>query len=979
MGKINLIRRYSIISLLAMIVFGFAFGHLLSRSMEQIMFRNAIHDMSDIVNQNIVKHFKSDELIEPKKGSKHKKFSHRMDHLSLNKNIKKVKIWNRDMQIVWSENKDLVGTVADKHDNHELQEVLKGEVVVETSHSEVTEHKPHDNMEATRIMEVYIPIKYAAQDDIQTVFEVYVNLDPVYEHISHHKKVIWFWTISGFSLLYVVLFGGYWNASRRIKKQTKEILQSKQDWEETFNTITDMITIHDRELNILRANKAAEQGLKLPALESKYQKCYTYYHQSDEPPEWCPGIKCLETGEPAREEIFEPVLNKHFEIQTIPRFDKDKKLTGFIHDVRDITNIKKAEEEKAKLHDQFLQVQKMDSIGRLAGGIAHDFNNILSVIIGFSEIALNELSGNEDVRDHIKTIQEAGEKAALLTKQLLAFSRKQVLEMKAVSINNTIENMTKMLGRLVPANITFEIIPQIQEQKILSDPVQLEQILLNLVVNARDAMPDGGLLSIKTADVEFQETHLLGNEEMKPGSYVMIAVTDTGTGMSQDVTQKIFEPFFSTKGIGKGTGMGLSTVYGIVKQHRAHIFVNSEIGRGTSFEIYFPVAEGVTEEACEDNIKRDVRGNETVLVVDDEPLILKVIVTLLKPLGYSVLEASSGESALWVSENYQGKIDLLLTDVVMPGINGNVLAERLSERRPEINIIFMSGYTDDAIAHHGVLNEGVVLVNKPIKGYVLAGRIREVLDGERHQKGAISSPHELNGQNILLVDDKEDIRKIIQAFLKDYDCTIDSAENGKLALEKFTASTYDFVLMDMQMPIMDGLTAVREMRKWEHEKGAEETTVIALTGNSSGEDIEECHKAGYSGHLSKPIKKDQLINALTGNSSPGLITQDNTEAIKDEKILAYVDPDLKDLIPEYLEERQSDICRIRDAMNINDYETVRIVGHTLKGSGGGYGFDPISDIGLEMEDAAIEENFKDIEECVNKLSDYLDNVEIVYA
>ncbi|UCH81338.1 MAG: response regulator [Nitrospiraceae bacterium] len=982
MKEINFVKRYSIISLLAVVVFGFAFGHLLSRSMEQIMFKNAIHDMADIVNQNVVKHFKADELTKPKKGSTYKKFSHRMEHLSLNKNIKKVKIWNREKQIVWSGNRDLVGKTADEDDNSELQKVLTGEIVAETHSSGETEHTLHNTFKAERIMEIYIPITYGSQDDIQAIFEVYVNLDYVYEHIAHHKKMIWFWTISGFSLLYVVLFGGFWSASRRINKQTREITQSKQDWEETFNTITDMITIHDMEFNILRANKAAEQGLGLSGQDSTYHKCYTYYHHTEEPPEWCPGIKCLEKGEPASAEIFEPVLNRHFDVRTIPRFDNNDNMIGFIHDVRDITNIKKAEEEKAKLHDQFLQVQKMDSIGRLAGGIAHDFNNILSVIIGFSEIALNELSGNDGVRDHIKTIHGAGEKAAILTKQLLAFSRKQVLEMKAVSINDTIENMTKMLGRLIPANITFSFNPHIEEQKILADPVQLEQILLNLVVNARDAMPDGGKLSIKTAEVEFKEEDLLGNEKVKPGSYVMLSVTDTGTGMSQAVIEKIFEPFFSTKGVGKGTGMGLSTVYGIVKQHEAYIDVNSEPGRGTSFEVYFPVTEGDISETCDETLNRNVTGNETVLVVDDEPLILKVIANLLNPLGYNVLEASNGEDALQISDTYKEKIDLLLTDVVMPGMNGNELAERLSKKWPETGVIFMSGYTDDAIAHHGVLNEGVVLVNKPIKGDVLSKMIRQVLDDRSNKNEVICSTHVRKGMDILLVDDDENIRKMTRVFLKDYDCTIETAENGHSAFEKFTSGTYDLVFMDMQMPVMDGLTSVRKMRKWEQEHGVHGIRIIALTGNSSSEDIEKCYRAGYSDHMSKPIKKDLLMQAVIRHSSTGTPVHCTNKENQKDKIVARVDPDLKELVPEYLEERQSDIKRMQEAMKKGDYEAVRIIGHTLKGSGGGFGFEPITEIGLEIEDAATGRSGEDVEEhineCISKLSEYLDSVDVIY-
>ena len=290
----------------------------------------------------------------------------------------------------------------------------------------------------------------------------------------------------------------------------------------------------------------------------------------------------------------------------------------------------------------------------------------------------------------------------------------------------------------------------------------------------------------------------------------------------------------------------------------------------------------------------------------------------------------------------------------------------------------MSGYTDDAIAQHGVLEEGLVLVNKPIKGEILASRIREVMDAKLNQKSVIAKDHDINGLKILLVDDNEDIRSLVQVYIKNYNCMIDIAENGNIAVGKFRSGQYDIVLMDMQMPVMDGLTAVREMRTWENENGSAETTIIAMTGNSDKEAIDECLNAGYTNHIAKPIKKDLLINTLLANSSPTFITPCDTEEIQNEKILAHVDPDLKDLIPEYLEERQSDISKIQEAIKIKDYETVSIVGHTLKGSGGGFGFDPINEIGMHIETAAKEEDYEDIEKWNNKLSDYLENVEIVY-
>jgi CheY-like chemotaxis protein len=290
----------------------------------------------------------------------------------------------------------------------------------------------------------------------------------------------------------------------------------------------------------------------------------------------------------------------------------------------------------------------------------------------------------------------------------------------------------------------------------------------------------------------------------------------------------------------------------------------------------------------------------------------------------------------------------------------------------------MSGYTDDAIAHHGVLDEGVVLVNKPIKGSVLAGKIREVLGTTMTAPGKQSSKELLEGMKILLADDNNDIRKLIQVYLKEFNCTIDTAENGSIAVEKFLSTDYDIVLMDMQMPVMDGLTATEEIRNAEDDSEPARIPIIALTGNTAQEEIDRCLAAGCTSHLAKPIKKDTLVNMLACTIPDAEKDSSKIDIVQEKRFIAHIAPDLKDLIPEYLEERQSDINRMQDAIQKQDYETVRMVGHTLKGSGGGFGFDPITDIGIEIEDAAIEEDCKDIEKYINELSDYLNNVEIVY-
>ncbi len=394
---------------------------------------------------------------------------------------------------------------------------------------------------------------------------------------------------------------------------------------------------------------------------------------------------------------------------------------------RDITDRKQNEEEKQQLQEQFLQAQKLESVGRLAGGIAHDFNNLLTVIIGYCELALQQGEKNNESFKYLKIISEAGKKAEALTGQLLAFSRKQTLEMKVVNLNTIIENFRKMLSRLIGEDIVLETKASTPVRNVLADPVQIDQILLNLAVNAKDAMPFGGRLTIETADTEIDEEYSVQHENAKPGSYVLMAVSDTGEGMSREVQEKIFEPFFTTKRVGIGTGLGLSTVYGIVKQHNGHIAVETKPGEGTIFKIFLPMTQQDIEETRQEEPGDIPRGTETILVVDDDSHIRRLIVDVLEPLGYRLLEAASGEEALQVSDTFKETIDLLLTDVILPRMNGGELAERLKSERPDTKVIFMSGYTDDLTARHNVRGPGFGFIQKPLTPSKLGKTLREVL------------------------------------------------------------------------------------------------------------------------------------------------------------------------------------------------------------------------------------------------------------
>ena len=393
-------------------------------------------------------------------------------------------------------------------------------------------------------------------------------------------------------------------------------------------------------------------------------------------------------------------------------------------------NLEKQTREQIKLERQLQQAQKMESIGRLAGGVAHDFNNVLSVIIGYSELLLTKIPPDDPIHKKIKAIYDSGSKAATLTRQLLAFSRKQLLERKVISINTIIQDFLKILGKIVGEDIVFKTYLCKESCTVEADPGQIEQILMNLIVNAKDAMPRGGEIIIETALVRLDEMYTDKHIEVKPGQYVLLAISDTGEGMDEEVMSKIFDPFFTTKEQSKGTGLGLATVYGIVKQHDGYIYVYSEKNKGTTFKIYLPASNKTAEETESKSVAGALpQGNETILIVDDNPSIRQLIIETLKPLGYHCLQAASGKEAIDVIRKYDGEVHLLLTDVVMPYMNGRELAEKIRKERPDIKIIFMSGYTENIIAHHGVLEQGINYISKPITPIALTQKIKIVLHG----------------------------------------------------------------------------------------------------------------------------------------------------------------------------------------------------------------------------------------------------------
>lgn len=389
--------------------------------------------------------------------------------------------------------------------------------------------------------------------------------------------------------------------------------------------------------------------------------------------------------------------------------------------IRDVT-------EHNQLEDQLRQAQKMEAVGLLAGGIAHDFNNLLTAITGYCELTLKKLRPDDPLSANIREIRDAGNRAASLTGQLLAFSRKQVLKPEVLNLNAVIEKMEKMLRRMVPENIGFQLVLEPDLGNIKADPGQMEQVIMNLVVNARDAMPGGGRLMIKTENIYLDDDYVSQHIEIVPGPFVKVILSDTGLGMDEETRRRIFEPFFTTKEVGKGSGLGLSTVYGIIKQSGGDITIYSERGRGTTFKIYLPRVDESVVAPVSSLKSEDASGTETILLVEDEDLVRNLIREILTDAGYTVLDAPNGKEALEICESYPDPIDLMLTDLVMPGISGIELKKRVSIARPGLRVLLMSGYTDESLTLEGDLDTEEDFIEKPFTPESITLKIREVLD-----------------------------------------------------------------------------------------------------------------------------------------------------------------------------------------------------------------------------------------------------------
>jgi PAS domain S-box-containing protein len=511
------------------------------------------------------------------------------------------------------------------------------------------------------------------------------------------------------------------------KKAEDALRESEARFQNMLGAVPDMLSIHDPDMNILYSNW---QGFGAVPMEKRKlrTKCHWTYRGMDDICPDCAARTVLETRTPFQREVKLPD-GSWVDLRVIPFLDAEGRVELFMEWVRDITAHKKGEEERERLRNQLGQAQKMESVGRLAGGVAHDFNNMLNVILGYADIILNELPESSPQRVGLGEIHKAAQRSADLTRQLLAFARKQTVAPKVLDLNKTVESMLKMLSRLIGEDIELLWEPGAELDPIRVDPAQIDQLLANLVVNARDAIGSRqGRVAIETRAVSLNEAECAEHPDSTPGDYVMLAVSDNGCGMDEETRAHIFEPFFTTKGVGEGTGLGLATVYGVVKQNMGFIDVQSEPGAGTSFRIYLPVyRSGAIRDERERESEAAERGHETVLLVEDEPAILKMTKMMLERLGYRVIPASTPGEAIQLAEERADEIHLLMTDVVMPEMNGRDLAKRLLSLHPMMRRLFMSGYTADVIAHHGVLDEGVNFIQKPFSMRDLGRKIREAL------------------------------------------------------------------------------------------------------------------------------------------------------------------------------------------------------------------------------------------------------------
>jgi two-component system cell cycle sensor histidine kinase/response regulator CckA len=525
--------------------------------------------------------------------------------------------------------------------------------------------------------------------------------------------------------------------------------------------------------------------------------------------------------------------------------------------------------EQRQLEKQLRQAQKLEVIGQLAGGVAHDFNNLLTAILGFSEMLLNDMDPDDPKCADVLEIKKAGERAAGLTRQLSAFSRKQVLQPVVLELNGFVAGIEPMLRRLIAAHIDLSVSLQPDIGAVKIDPTQLEQIIINLAVNAADAMPAGGKLAIKTANVRLDADHRRHHLPIGPGEYVMLAVSDTGVGMDDATSQHIFEPFFTTKEVGKGTGLGLATVYGIVKQSGGDIWVDSQPGHGSAFKIYLPrvtTASAPTAVVAAAVLDSLPRGIETILLVEDDPAVRRLARLGLERSGYRVLEAENPKLALRLANQLDEPIDLLLSDVIMPESEGTPLFQRLLTTRPGLRVLYFSGYAADAIIRRHIAVDGAPFLQKPFTPLALLGKVRSVLDAPGPARPrppeAVGSPVSTCAPpgpitRVLLVDDEADVVRSLARVLTQAGCEVTTTSEGSEAIALSASAKFDVIVSDIRMPHVDGLTLLRAIRGRDLD-----VPVVFMTGVPTVETAVEAMEHGAFRYLIKPVEPARLVEVV---------------------------------------------------------------------------------------------------------------------
>jgi PAS domain S-box-containing protein len=520
-------------------------------------------------------------------------------------------------------------------------------------------------------------------------------------------------------------------------------------------------------------------------------------------------------------------------------YDEGGRLVRMTGTTRDVT-------EHRQLEEQFRQAQKMEAVGQLAGGIAHDFNNVLNVILGYSDLLLDKSTPQDPVYSRIQEIRKAGEQAAGLTQQLLAFSRRQVLQPRVLNLPDILHDMDEMLHRTIGADIEITIASDEHLARVKVDPSQMQQVLLNLAVNARDAMPRGGNLVLEARNATLDESDARSHN-VPTGRYVMLAVSDNGCGMTAEVQKQAFEPFFTTKQVGQGTGLGLATVYGIVQQSGGHIWLYSEPGIGTTFQIYFPRVDQPEEPKQQESPQPMLTGEGTILAVEDDTGLRSLIEEVLSSAGYSVFVAPDGASALRISDEYAGRIQLLLTDVILPKMSGTEIASRLTGLRPEMKVLFMSGYTKNAMAANGTLDSEVNFIQKPWTPRGLCEKIHTVL----------TTPSSTHTQRILVVDDEAGVRGWLTEVLEGAGHQVFTAQDGLEARALAKGHSIDLVITDISMPNEEGLGMIRALRK-----AHPELRIIAMSGAFGPDILMDAKILGANAALAKPVTAETVLQCV---------------------------------------------------------------------------------------------------------------------